>query len=300
MPNWNDVLQETIQQQQSAPVDIVRRKYLARLYEKTQRNVIAYYSGWIEKPNFPSFVLGISDQDMGGFMSVIHKLDRSRGLDLILHTPGGNIAATEALVEYLWRMFERDMRVIVPQIAMSAGTMVACAAKTIVMGKHSNLGPIDPQIGSFAAQAVLKEFKIAAQQIHDNPETYPVWKMVIEKYPASFFVSCLHAIALSDTLTKRWLLNNMFADEPQDVAMAKADNITKVLNDHSESLVHERHFSVDYCRALGLNIQSLEEDDELQDLVLTVHHAYAHTFSQTKIVKIIENHDGVAMALLAA
>ncbi len=63
---------------------------------------------------------------------------------MILHTPGGDIAATESIVDYLYCMFDKDIRVIVPQISMSAGTMIALASKEIVMGKHSNLGPIDP------------------------------------------------------------------------------------------------------------------------------------------------------------
>ena len=37
-------------------------------------------------------------------MSVIHKMERKKGLDLILHTPGGDVAATESLVDYLKEM----------------------------------------------------------------------------------------------------------------------------------------------------------------------------------------------------
>jgi hypothetical protein len=46
---------------------------------------------------------------------------------------------------------------------------------------------------------------------------------------------------------------------------------------------------------MGLKIITLEEDPTLQDLVLTVHHSYMHTFSATAAIKIIENHNGVAM-----
>ena len=98
---------------------------------------------------------------MNAFMAAVHLLKRDKGLDLILHTPGGDIAATEALVKYLWTMFDKDVRVIVPQLAMSAGTMIACSAKQIVMGKQSSLGPIDPQIFGMPAQAILEEFQMA-------------------------------------------------------------------------------------------------------------------------------------------
>ena len=77
-------------------------------------------------------------------MTVVHKLDKQKGLDLILHTPGGETAATESLVDYLRSIFGTDIRAVIPQIAMSAGTTIACACKEIVMGKHSSLWPIDP------------------------------------------------------------------------------------------------------------------------------------------------------------
>ena len=122
-------------------------------------------------------------------MSVIHKLDRSKGLDLILHTPGGEVAATESLVDYLKQMFNSDFEVFVPQIAMSAGTMIACASKCIHMGKQSNLGPIDPQIGGLPASAILDEFDKAAQEIKEQPEKIPLWQIIINKYHPSLILS---------------------------------------------------------------------------------------------------------------
>jgi ClpP class serine protease len=121
MPNWKDVLEEhqEIQRTSQFAIDIIRRKYLKQLYEYTNRNVIAYYSGFLSKPGI--LQSDINDEDKNGFMMAVHKLDRNRGLDLILHTPGGSIAATESVVDYLHKMFGGNIRAIVPQIAMSAG-----------------------------------------------------------------------------------------------------------------------------------------------------------------------------------
>ncbi len=113
MPGWNNVLEELSRRQKAGreAVDLVRREYLNKLHEYTGRNVIAYYSAWLSRPaETPN--LGIGDEDKNGFMTAVHKLDRSKGLDLILHTPGGNIAATESLVDYLLQMFQKDIRVI--------------------------------------------------------------------------------------------------------------------------------------------------------------------------------------------
>ena len=98
-------------------------------------------------------------------MLSIHKVDKKAGLDLFIYTPGGNIAATESLVKYLKKKFGSDIRAFVPQIAMSAGTMLACACKEIYMGDHSNLGPVDPSVFGIQAQAVLAEIEKAYNEI---------------------------------------------------------------------------------------------------------------------------------------
>src|SRR5690554_3437431 len=107
MPNWNEVIIEIQQEQKrnpsANPLDTVRRKYLKKVSDITGRNTIAYYSGWLQKPTAAGTAVG--DKDKSGFMLGINKLDRNQGLDLILHTPGGDIAATESLVDYLYSMY---------------------------------------------------------------------------------------------------------------------------------------------------------------------------------------------------
>ena len=95
MPNWNQVLEELKGYKFTLAQDAIRRKYLKRLFEYTGRNIIAYYSGWLQKPDVGNS--DINDDDKNGFMATIHGLDRIKGLDLILHTPGGDTAATESL-----------------------------------------------------------------------------------------------------------------------------------------------------------------------------------------------------------
>ena len=51
-------------------------------------------------------------------MTTINGLDTNKGLDLVLHTPGGDTAATESLVDYLWQKFSKNIRCFVPQMAI--------------------------------------------------------------------------------------------------------------------------------------------------------------------------------------
>ena len=152
--------------------DTIRRKYLEELHSYTNRNVIAYYSAWQSKR-----VVGteINDEDRNGFMMALHAMDCNKGLDLILHTPGGSISATQSIVNYLQDKFSGDVRAIIPHTAMSAGTIIACSCKEILMAKHSSIGPIDPQINGVPAQGLLAEFDQAHQEIKDDPSRQFVW-----------------------------------------------------------------------------------------------------------------------------
>ncbi|MCD8443270.1 S49 family peptidase [Tenacibaculum dicentrarchi] len=291
MPNWNEVIDEIQKEARLHPeinaLDTVRRKYLRKIEEITGRNTIAYYSGWLQKPQAPD--TAVNDKDKSGFMLTINKLDRAKGLDLILHTPGGDIAATESLVDYLYSMFGTDFRVIVPQISMSAGTMIAFASKEIVMGKHSNLGPIDPQMGGLACQAVLNEFEQAKEDIKINPQSAALWQVIISKYHPTFLGACKQAIEWSEKMVSKWLEENMCSGDND-----KVTRIIETFANHNKQKSHARHISKQECMDVGLNITDLETNQDLQDAVLTTHHAFMHTFSNTFCVKIIENHNGIA------
>lgn len=299
MPNWNEVLREINaqqyeQQHNANALDIVRRKYLKSISEATGRNTIAYYSGFLQKPGIAQ--TSINDDDKNGFMAVINKLDRNKGLDLILHTPGGEIAAAESIVDYIKRMFGTDVRAIVPQIAMSAGTMIACSCKCIIMGKESNLGPIDPQFGGIPASGVIEEFKTACEETAKHPEYIPMWSIVISKYHPTFIGECEKAIEWSQQMVKGWLMSNMFADDA--FSEENAQKVVEYFGSHEETKAHNRHINIDECERIGLKIEHLEtihQEKNFQDIVLSTHHAYMHTFSNSTSVKIIENQNGIAM-----
>jgi ClpP class serine protease len=294
MPNWNALLDEA--RAVGGSWDVIRRKYLKNLFDLTGRNVIAYYSGWLQKrdtiqlPNYSGF--SINDSDKNGFMSTIHELDRSKGLDLILHTPGGDMAATESLVDYLRSMFGTDIRAIIPQLAMSGGTMISCSCKEIIMGKHSSLGPIDPQFGGLPAHGIIEEFNRASKEVATTPHVAPLWQPIFAKYSPSLLGECDKAIKWAEDMVKEWLMTGMFlSDEhPED----KAVHVIQELGDHALTKSHSRHISIRKASEIGLKAVALEDDNKLQDAVLTIHHAFIQSIAETPAVKIIENQNGIA------
>lgn len=293
MPNWKEIHEEV--KSAGGVHDVIRRKYIKDLADFTGRNVIVYYSGWLQKgdmvgPGFNGFA--VHDADKNGFMSVIHQLDRSKGLDLVLHTPGGSVAATESLVYYLRQMFGNDIRAIVPQLAMSAGTMISLSCKEVVMGKHSSLGPIDPQFNGIPAHGVIEEFNRARTEIAADPSTAYIWQPILGQYPPTFVGECQKAISWSKSMVQDWLETGMFA--ANRTRRAKATKIVDELADHIVTLSHGRQYSADAAKKLGIKIVMLEKDDDFQDKVLTVHHACIQTLAATPAFKIIENQNGVA------
>lgn len=297
MPNWEQVLDEI--RNAPNPLDTTRKKYLSIMHEYTGRNVLAYYSAFVQKPGLEG--TGIDDSDKNAFMQAVCGLDRKKGLDLILHTPGGNIAATESLVYYLKKLFGNDIRVFVPQIAMSAGTMISLAANTIIMGKQSNLGPIDPQYGGMSCAAVIEEFEKALSDVKIDPSSVSVWSNIIKKYHPTFIGDCQKAIDWSETIVKKWLMENMF--EKSENPEIDASRVVAYLSSHNNTYSHSRHIHIDDLRMIGVNVIELENMDnreiggckDLQDCVLTIHHTYMNVFAQTTAIKIVENHEGSAM-----
>jgi len=191
MPIWSEILGEL--SRTGAPdgpkdFDGVRRKYLYKLRGHTKRDVILYASGWIQKEGASSSSLvSIGDDDIHALMEVSAGL-KGPCLDMILHSPGGSSQAAEAIMSHLPSRFSH-IRVIVPQLAMSAATMISCADDEIILAEHSFPGPTDPQIPLSTplgwrlvpAQAVPDQFEKASRECAD-PAKLPVWMPILIQY----------------------------------------------------------------------------------------------------------------------
>lgn len=301
MPTWGEILLEL---QQSGPAfgqppnfDAVRRKYLAQLAALTGRATIIYYADWLTGGGMPT---AITLEDVQGFMEVRKDL-QGPDLDLILHTPGGEAEATASIVRYLRDKFDH-IRVFVPIAAMSAGTMWALAADEIVMGAHSQLGPIDPQLfvpttGRFVpSRAIVEQFDRAKAECGADASAVAAWFPILQQYGPGLLAECEDAENLSRRLVCEWLESYMFRQEPD--APARAQRVAEFFADYRIHRSHSLGIGRDVAREKGLHVTDLEADDDLQDAVLSVHHATMHTLSGPAL-KIIENQLGRAFAKLA-
>lgn len=215
-------------------------------------------------------------------------------LDLILHSPGGSAEATASLVRYLRRQFS-EIRVFVPLAAMSAATMWSLAGDEIVMGSHSQLGPIDPQLvgpqGNVPARAVIEQFERAKRECSADPSRLGAWLPILQQYGPALIEQCETAESLARQLVRQWLREYMFRGQAN--AAQKATQVARWFASYSIHQSHSLGIDRDQARGRGVVITDLEADNHLQDAVLSVHHATLHTFA-TPVVKIMENHLGRA------
>ena len=295
MANFQEIFDEVGEEVRGAkkPHDIVRNKYLKQLAQRTGRNVVAYYSGWLQKDDWRlQSQVSINDADKNGFMACFHGQDFTKGLDLILHTPGGQVAAAESIIHYIRSKYADNVRTFVPQLSMSGGTMIALSGSEIYMGQHSNLGPIDPQFGGQPAQLVISEWNRALTDIKEDPDKIHIWRPILEQIRPTFISTCEHAIDWSREIGTRALKDGMFKSDPE--AEKKATSIVQGLLDQDINKNHGKHLHRDECEQLGLKIINLEADQEMQDAVLSVHHSFMISLMNTDQVKIIENDNGIA------
>jgi hypothetical protein len=118
-----------------------QRQTLIREIEASQPKLLCYVAG--TKAPVDRF-------DTLGFVDMLHNVTPGEPIDLMLHTPGGDVDAAEKLITLVRNATgeEGQLRVIVPDYAKSAGTLMALGANTILMSDSSELGPIDPQVSS--------------------------------------------------------------------------------------------------------------------------------------------------------
>jgi hypothetical protein len=312
MPTWGELLPElseiaraqaeeqarTGQPPTAGPADVLRRRYLDRLAAHTDRAAIYYGVAWYETRPISPRALSVDLGDVRGFMEACSNLDETE-LDLILHSPGGNPDAAESIMAYLRQRF-RHIRAVVPLAAMSAATMMALACDEILMGEHSQLGPVDPQITvetpegvrTAPAQAIKDQFERAQQDCSTDPSRLAAWMPLLRTLGPGLLAICDTAQQRTVDFVTRELQLHMFRRRRKRAELAA--EAAEWFADHKFFMSHGRNVTRDDARKHRIIVRDLEDDPVLQDLVLSVSHAAQMTFSSTPCVKLIENHKGRA------
>ncbi len=139
---------------------------------------------------------GISEEDIRYMQELLYAVNRDEPLELMLNSPGGSIGTAVKLVNMLWSApstGEDIFKLVVPDEAKSAATLVALGASEIVMSNTSELGPIDPQVqDSDGNWHSVFDYIAAYKAAEDNYRTKPndpAYRMTFEKFDPVRFQS---------------------------------------------------------------------------------------------------------------
>ena len=202
--------------------------------------------------------------------------DRKRSASVILDTPGGVVEVVERMVATL-RSNYRNVTVIVPDRAMSAGTIFALSADRIMMDYFSCLGPIDPQIEKdgklVPALSYLSLFERLNQKAHDGALTAAEYAL-LSKLDLGELYQFEQARELSMELLVKWLSRYKFKGWNRTETRGKkvtdamkkerAQHIAALLNDTARWHSHARGIDAKTLRdEVGLKIDDLADEEEL-------------------------------------
>lgn len=295
MPSWSDLQDELNGIDPASRGDHIAeqaRQCTARIAEHYDRNVLYYASSFLQKPQIPGLFTAMNMEDINGFMAGIHGHDFSKGLLLMLHTPGGMGEAAQTIVDFLRSKYS-DIDFLVPTYAMSAGTMIALGCDRIIMGRQSQLGPTDPQliVGNrpFSAHSIVEQFEEAKGEIAGNPVLAHAWAPVLRSFGPALLQEARKSIAYGQTLVQDWLQKFMFSGRPDPAGLANSVAAHFGGNQHGS---HGRRIDRNEARQQQLEIIDLEDDQILQEEVLTLYHLSTIAFEMGPAAKTVMSSNG--------
>lgn len=308
MASWNELQHEHNKNVQSEPNWLDNNLYeqLVKISQRRKTDTVIFYaSSFLQNPADDG---SIAREDINGFMNALYNAPVSKGdvapadkkLTLILHTPGGDPNAVESIVEYLHAKFSY-IEVIVPYLAMSGGAMIGLASDLLVLGKQSQLGPIDPQLiragKMHSARAIQEGFGKARANIESDLKLAHLWAPILQNMGPSLFLEAEKALSYSKELVANWLAKRMFKDinhkeEREEKASVVAAYFNTEDTKYGKIHMHGQRIGREKIEDLGIKVESLEKDQELQNEVLTAYHLMTLIFETTNSVKFIINHKG--------
>lgn len=187
------------------------------------------------------------------FEELIYDADPGTDLHLMLATPGGDGETAVRLVRSAQRRC-RELTVIVPDQAKSAGTILTLGAHHILLGPTSDLGPIDPQFqigqGLVSAKDIIASVAAAESAIQANPATYPLHAALLSDVTALMVQQARSALARSEDVMREALASQPDRSEDEIAVLCAA--LKQPLIDDPKS--HGASLGVDDARRLGLPV----------------------------------------------
>ncbi len=263
-----------------------RQGIYAELEEELGRAVVSFFTSF-------RFPVSIEDADADMLEGILQKLDLSKGLDLILNSPGGDGLAAERIIN-ICRNYSGtgEYRVVVPNKAKSAATMVCLGASEILMGPSSELGPVDPQLifsdeqgatRSFSAYNIVQSYENLFERATQETGNLQPYLQQLANYDEREIQEHRAAIELSKDISVRALTSGMLKGSPEE-------EITKdigVFLTPERTKTHGRPIYRQEATECGLSVKEIGTEGRLWELV---HELYlrASNYVNRQVTKCVE------------
>ena len=254
--------------------DLVAQR--ARLLEEKLNSDVVFYHGPILSGYFRPF---------RDFIEEVKEKSKKSGasrktISVVLRTAGGSAEITERMVGVL-RKHYNQVYFLVPDVAMSAGTILCMSGDKIYMDYASSLGPIDPQVQLPDTGDLVPALgyidKVA--EILKKPDLYPGDVIFLKNVDLARLALFEQGRELSIQLLKKWLVDYKFknwhkhrtTNKGQTVTKkekeARAEKIAKGLSDHKRWHSHGRNLDVKKLQQLGIEIDDYSDNPELKEAI---------------------------------
>lgn len=274
--------------------DLVDEKARA-LEEKLHADVLFYHGGIY--PNYFGFFRDYIE-------NVKRQSDRGDGaIAVFLRTGGGSAETAERMVAVL-RKHYREVYFVVPEIAMSAGTILCMSGDKIFMDYASSLGPIDPQVPDPITQQYVPAlgYLDKVKEITEKEDLAPADVVFLKGLDLARLALFEQAKNLSIDLLKKWLVEYKFkdwthhrttnagAEVTRDEKINRAEEIATALADHLRWRSHGRHLDTVKLNELRIEIDDYSDQPELRSLIREYNDPLTGLIDRNDIPVFMHNH----------
>jgi hypothetical protein len=240
-----------------AQKDRYLRQILIRDIEAlTKRRLIVYFANRFAGAQ-------IDHGDCPLINELLSDIAKNEPVDLVVETNGGFTDAIEGLISLIQSRVD-DLRLIVTNAAKSNGTVLGLAARSIIMGAPSELGPIEPAVNNIPC-SILVQPEIAAQNF-------------------VLHMSGQFALQQTKSLAKRLLMQGMLKGRPEP----EVDVVVQKLSSRDSYFSHGSVIDYREAQSLGLRVEFLPPGDQIWERLWLLHCMYEYDCKSSGFLKVFE------------
>lgn len=237
-----------------------RKPIIERLEKKLEAKIIVYTAS----PFHPVPMIMI--QDVPSFEDLLRSTGGAEEGYLVINSPGGDADATEKILMMCRQRFTRSFKVIIPDYAKSAATMIALGSDKILMGYLAELGPIDPQLRTapfpgpgIPARSFIDGLEMIREKVTKQGDPAQMYFPMLSQIRPEIIARCQSAIDGSRDFAEKWLKQYMLKNNP-----TQAKKVARWLSEGKKYKSHGK--VIDFIEArdvLKLNVERIDPNSDL-------------------------------------